>query len=46
VVDVGVGQKDRPDICTPFADEVDRQLRLEVGIDDDRVVRVLVLYEV
>jgi len=46
VVDVRVGQKDGLHDRPALTDEVDHQPWLEVGVDDDSVVRVDVLDEV
>ena len=43
VVDVGVSEQDRFDVRAALLDEIDHQLRLEVRVDDHRIVRVLVL---
>ncbi len=46
VVEVGVREQDRLDIRLAVARSVDDELRLEVGVDHHRIVRVLVLDEV
>ena len=46
VIEVSVRQKDRSDVDAPLARGVDDQLRLEVGVDDDGVMRRLVFDQV
>src|SRR5450759_5245562 len=46
VVDVGVRKQDGLDVRVPRPRQVDHELGLEVGVDDNRVLRVLILDEV
>src|ERR1700687_112458 len=46
VTEVGVRQQNRFDIGLPVADQIDHELRLEVGVDHDCVVSLFILDQV